>query len=70
MTTTQLSISQIWGMPLLMGILSAVGLLSALLGDGVWDMLSWIALVIPVTVILWHTLRSHHRSQSPKAAHR
>jgi hypothetical protein len=51
---TRMSTSQIWGMPIVIGILSAIGLLSALLGDGVWDALSWAALATPVVVTLWH----------------
>jgi hypothetical protein len=40
-------------MPILLGVLSLVGLLSALLGDAVWDMLSWLALGIPCAIIAW-----------------
>ena len=49
---------QIWGMPIVLGLLTAFGLLSALLGDGIWDALSWVALAIPVLVIIWHIARS------------
>jgi hypothetical protein len=48
---------KIWGVPVLMAILSMVGLLSALIGDGPWDGLSWIALGIPVIVICWFFAR-------------
>ena len=58
MLTTHLG-SQIWGMPIAIGVMSAVGLISALLGDGIWDTVSWIALAIPVAVILWYGLRPH-----------
>jgi hypothetical protein len=51
---TRMSTSQIWGMPMVIGMLSAIGLLSALLGDGIWDVLSWAALATPVAVTLWH----------------
>jgi hypothetical protein len=44
---------RVFGIPLLLGLLSAVGLLSALLGDGPWDALSWLTLGLPVAVILW-----------------
>ncbi len=47
-------------MPVLIGILSGIGLLSALLGDGVWDLLSWLSLAAPVAVIFWHVARSLH----------
>jgi hypothetical protein len=34
-------------MPVLIGILCAAGLFSALLGDGMWDAVSWLGLGIP-----------------------
>jgi hypothetical protein len=42
------TIRQIFGIPLLIGLLSAIGLASALVGDGIWDGLSWITLAIPI----------------------
>lgn len=33
---------RLWTAPLLLGSLTIFGLASALLGDGVWDLLSWI----------------------------
>lgn len=42
--------TQIWSAPVALGIISAVGLVSALLADGLWDVLSWIALASPVVV--------------------
>lgn len=44
----------VWRWPMALAALSVFGLLSALLGqEGVWWVLSWIALVIPVGVILF-----------------
>lgn len=43
-----------FGIPILLGVLSTVGLISALLGDDIWDALSWIALGVPCAVILWY----------------
>lgn len=44
--------SQIWRWPIILAVLMAFGLLSALLGQGgVWWVLSWIAMVIPLLVI-------------------
>jgi len=34
-----------------LAIASCVGLISALVGDGIWDVLSWIALGLPLVVI-------------------
>jgi hypothetical protein len=42
----------VFGVPVILAALSAFGLLSALLGDGVWDVLSWFTLGIPVAVIV------------------
>lgn len=54
-------------MPVALAAVSAVGLISALLGDGVWDALSWLALGTPIAVSLWfgvsclcRTSRSFH----------
>ncbi|MDB5974160.1 MAG: hypothetical protein JWR07_920 [Nevskia sp.] len=45
-------VRRVFGMPLLLALLSLLGLVSALLGDGAWDALSWLALGIPVAVAL------------------
>jgi hypothetical protein len=50
------NVVDIFGAPLLLALLSAGGLLSALIGDGLWDVLSWFGLGIPVAVILWFAL--------------
>ncbi|MBP7564432.1 MAG: hypothetical protein KA795_00355 [Burkholderiaceae bacterium] len=46
-----------WGWPLAMAVLSVVGLLSALLGNGVWDWVSWVALGVPTLACCWLGLR-------------
>ncbi|RZI93053.1 MAG: hypothetical protein EOP39_31780 [Rubrivivax sp.] len=46
-----------WGWPIFMGVLSAVGLLAALLGNGPWDWVSWVALGIPALACCWLGLR-------------
>ena len=51
----------LWGMPILLGILTLVGLVSALLGDGIWDLVSAFALGAPVLVGLWYSLRPKRR---------
>jgi hypothetical protein len=43
---------QIFRWPLLLGLASAVGLLAALVGDGAWDVLSWVLLAAPVVLCL------------------
>ncbi|MFO0775518.1 MAG: hypothetical protein U0172_12715 [Nitrospiraceae bacterium] len=48
----RLSAAQIWGMPVVLGVSTAVGLASALVGDGPSDVLSWFGLGMPL-VVLW-----------------
>jgi hypothetical protein len=48
---------RMWGTPILLGILTAVGLLSALLGDGVWDYVSAVTLGIPVLTAGWYSFK-------------
>ena len=57
--SVRLSARQIWGMPVMLGILSVIGLVSGLLGDGGWDVLSWVALSLPIVVIVWYIRRPH-----------
>jgi hypothetical protein len=42
----------IWTAPALLGVLTCVGLVSALLADGAGDWISWIALSIPVATVI------------------
>ncbi|MDF5939888.1 hypothetical protein P4198_19865 [Pseudomonas aeruginosa] len=39
--------------PLLLALLGLFGLLSALLGDGLYDLLSWLALGTPLVLVGW-----------------
>lgn len=41
------SLADIFRWPLTLGAITLAGLLSALLGDGVWDWLSWLLLAVP-----------------------
>ncbi|HEV8391498.1 MAG TPA: hypothetical protein VGQ35_16725 [Dongiaceae bacterium] len=50
----RLTLRQVFAAPLAIAVLSGVGLTSALLGDDIWDVLSWLALAVPVAVILWY----------------
>jgi hypothetical protein len=45
----------VWQWPLTIGALSAIGLVSALLGDGWADVLAWIGLGAPVLVATFFT---------------
>jgi hypothetical protein len=48
---------RMWGAPIVLAILTIVGLISALVGDGVWDHVSAIALGVPVLLCVWFGLR-------------
>ncbi len=38
----------VWRTPILLGCLTLFGLLCALLGSGIWNVFSWIAMAIPL----------------------
>lgn len=38
-------------LPLLLALSTAVGLASALFGEGLWDIISWVALALPFAVL-------------------
>jgi len=40
-----------------MALCIASGLVSALLGDGFWDVISWVALLVPLAAIAYRVLR-------------
>jgi hypothetical protein len=48
---------EVWAVPALLGVLTVVGLLAALLADGMWDLVSVAALAVPVATSLWCALR-------------
>jgi hypothetical protein len=46
---------RVWTAPIYLGVISSVGLIAALLSDdGLGDYLAWLALGIPVAVVLWY----------------
>jgi hypothetical protein len=47
------SLTTIFAVPMAIGVISCIGLISALTGDGLRDMVSWVALVIPIGAIIW-----------------
>lgn len=61
--TTHHSSWMIWRWPLLLATLVVFGLLSALLGQGgIWWVLSWIALAIPLVLIVVCIVRRRRAS--------
>lgn len=48
---------RLWGWPIVLGLLSASGLLTALLSDGWGDWWSWLALGLPLAMMAWFGLK-------------
>jgi hypothetical protein len=51
------ALRSLWGMPILLGGLTAIGLVAGLLGDGWWDLVSVAGLGIPVFVGAWYMFK-------------
>ncbi|SHH47278.1 hypothetical protein [Pollutimonas bauzanensis] len=47
---------RLWGAPIVLGLLTAFGLLAALLGTGWWHWAAWFSLAIPIAVSLRYWL--------------
>ncbi len=45
---------RLWGWPIVLAVATTVGLVSALVGDGMLDAVSWIGLGLPLTVAAHH----------------
>ena len=45
----------LWGGPIVMGVLTTTGLLTALVSDTWGDWWSWVALGVPVAVMGWYS---------------
>lgn len=55
---------RVWTVPIYLGLISSVGLIAALLSDdGLGDYLAWLALGIPVAVVLWYAPPRRARKQ-------
>lgn len=48
---------KIFRVPLAIGLISVIGLIAALTGDGWLDVLSWLTLAVPPAVVLWAIIR-------------
>lgn len=48
---------QVFFIPIVIGILSVIGLLAALIGDGVWDAVSWLTLAVPIALCGYFWMR-------------
>jgi hypothetical protein len=50
---TSFSFRKVYGTASMLAAITAIGLILALFGDGMWDAISWVALAIPLSVIAW-----------------
>lgn len=48
---------RVWTAPIAIAVVSLIGLVAALLGDGLNDWVSWIGLAVPLVVIAWARLK-------------
>ena len=48
---------KIWGIPIILAIISMIGLITALVGDGVWDAVSWLGLGVPLAIAGWYLFK-------------
>lgn len=62
--TRRLSLVEVFVVPFALGVATTIGLVTALLGAGFWDIASWIGLAAPVVVML----RSYWRSRAASKA--
>lgn len=58
----------VWTAPIVLGVLTAVGLISALVSDDAGDVLAWLTLGVPVAVVLWYVPRRHQSQPKPVIA--
>jgi hypothetical protein len=49
---TAFSWKRVYRVPLVLSAITSLGLLFALLGDGIWDAISWLLLAIPLLLLV------------------
>lgn len=54
---TKRSQKPVYKIPAIVGVLTCVGLLAALVGDDGYDITSWIALSVPLALLGWHLFK-------------
>jgi hypothetical protein len=47
-----------WLVPICLCLITAAGMVSAFLGDGLWDALSWMALAVPLAICIFYWVKS------------
>jgi uncharacterized membrane protein len=47
------SLWQVFAVPIVIAVASLIGLVSALAGDGIEDVVAWAALALPIIAVAW-----------------
>lgn len=58
MRRTGLTLAVIFGVPLMLGAASLIGLVGALIGEGPWNAIGAVLLAAPCATVIWARLRS------------
>lgn len=56
----------VWAAPTAIALACLLGLVVALLGDGIEDWIGWVGLTIPLAVIVWALARSKRGRSGPR----
>lgn len=48
---------RVWTAPIVLAVVTAAGLISALVSDAMGDAVAWLALAAPVVVVCWYLPR-------------
>lgn len=48
---------KVWGMPILLAVITITGLLLAIMGTGVWHFSSWVALLVPLYFVMKYLIK-------------
>jgi hypothetical protein len=51
------TLKEIFLVPTLLGVVSAAGLVIALVGDDLYDIVGWTLLGVPCAIAIWHMMR-------------
>ena len=49
---------KLWGLPFLLFVMIIAGLFAAIIGTGVWHLLSWTLLFVPLLILIIHAWKA------------
>ena len=59
--TPRLALRVIFAVPAAVALLSLAGLVTALIGDGIWNVAGWLMLGVSPATLLWALIARRHR---------